>query len=227
MTIRRKLQGVPVSGRGRPRLMTPVDQRVTLTITGQERARVNMEARKLKPATLAGLIRSRATHTIDLLTWKEAAVKAMDDSRRHEAEKESLRRQIAQGERMVLANRINSGKSESEAVQSLRDQTDELRQKYQVLARPPQKRDSRIVGRLTTDDYEIVVHRANLLTLTVSDYLRMMLFDFVPGQSDMHMSPAARRKFYEAVTKVANDGGFGDPPSKQVLMCPNCGHKVS
>lgn len=217
-TQRRPLLGVPVRGRGRPRVLSPLDQRVTLTVTSRERAQATLEAAQIEGKTsLAELIRRRSTASIDLVAWKEAAIDASDRLQAETNERDLLRRQISQANREI--ERSRAGRASAEDVASLEKSRNDFKARYDLLGRDSQKRESRLVGRLSYYDREDVAWKASRLGLTISDYMRMLVFDLVPGQSDRHLSALTRKRFYENVVQVARNG-WGTPPSGDV--CQNC-----
>ena len=220
----RGIVGVPVKsgGRGRPRLVIPVDQRVTLVVTAPERARANIEAARGNKGTLASLIRNRAVRSIDMNEWLPEALSALETLRREESERDLLRRQIAQTNRSIESAKMGRNAASVDALSSTRD---ELHAKYTSIGGAPTKRDSRIVGRLTLVDYEVVAWRAARLHITISDYLRIMLFNLSPGQSDKHLSANSRRRFYESIIEISRDG-WGEPPRSSSDKCPHCGESL-
>lgn len=220
----RGIVGVPVQGggRGRPRLVVPVDQRVTLVVTAPERARANVEAARGHKGTLASLIRNRAVRSIDMNEWLPDALAALEALRRDESERDLLRRQIAQTNRSIESAKMGRNAASVDALTVTRQ---ELQDKYTNIGGVPAKRDARIVGRLTLADYEMVAWRAARLHITISDYLRIMLFNLSPGQSDKHLSASSRRRFYESIIEISRDG-WGEPPRSGTGKCPHCGESL-
>lgn len=88
------------------------------------------------------------------------------------------------------------------------------------LGRPTIRRSSRMSGRLTFNEANLIRWRAGRLTITVADYMRFLIFGYLPfSENDRHLSIDSRRRFYVAILDVIQNG-WGNPP--KVEECPNC-----
>ena len=86
--------------------------------------------------------------------------------------------------------------------------------------RVSKSRKYRLTGRVTTNEVNTIRWRAARLSLTVSDYMRFLLFDYMPfSGEDGHLSTDSRKKFYISIIDVARNG-WGEPP--QVEDCHDC-----
>lgn len=210
-------QNVPL--RGRPPANTPLDQRVTVTVTPEERARASFDMRGIggNQVSISEVVRSRATATVDLVSWGDAArdglVALLSTSNR----RSQLRLDINSATRMVRQARV-TGDTQGEEL-TLAHKA-ELEREFKSLKPTPPRRSSRLIGRLTSSDRETVAWRAAHLGLTISDYVRLTMFDYLPGDQDGHMSEKARENFYRKVIAISEEGSFPQQPSGDV--CPNC-----
>lgn len=211
----------PYLKRGRPVNKAPLDQRVTVTVTTRERITAEMEAKKLKGTeSLAELVRNRVDASIDLNAWKNAAVESLSKIRESDAEKRRLRSNIEKTNRARERAMITG---DVERVEALDLEKRTLTEAYVALGKEGEKRTARLIGRVSLADKERIIWRASKLGLTVSDFVRIMVFDQLPGESDQHMSNMSRKRFYESVIKVANEG-WGEAPKVTSNQCPHC-HK--
>lgn len=208
----------PQRDRGRPRLASPLDQKITLTVTATERAIVAVELGQIPGGeSIADLVRHKTLSSIDIVEWRKAAVLALEALAKEAREKEFLRKKIARINRELRAAQKKDAPREQ--IVNLESQRARFQQEYAKLGSNREKRDMKIVGRFSFEDREDINWRANQLGITLSDYARMMVFDLKPGEADAHMSFATRKRFYQSVIKVA-DKGWGKRPSARV--CRNC-----
>lgn len=90
----------------------------------------------------------------------------------------------------------------------------------------------RITSRLTAYESTLLQWRASCLHLSLSDYIRKMVFELAPGQGEDHMarisrtgSPHDRKSFYEAVISISNNGGQF-PPNSSGFFCKACASEL-
>lgn len=211
----------PILKRGRPVATAPLDQRVTVTVTLKERVLADIEAKKIEGGgSLAELVRNRTDSSIDIAAWKDAAIVALSKLQEDESRKRELRSMIdkknREKERALM-------RQEVEKIPAIEEEKQALTQEYTSLGKDTQKRSARLIGRVSLADRERIIWRASKLNLTVSDFVRIMVFDLLPGENDRHMSSMSRKKFYEAVLIIARDG-WGEEPKVTHDSCPHC-HK--
>lgn len=200
--------------------MSPLDQRVTITVTAQERAQASLEASQIEGgSSLAELIRRRATSTIDLLAWKKDATEALELIDHQSRQRDLLRRQVSQANREI--ERLIVHRASDHDIAAMKSIRDDARAEYLAMGRDESKRSERLIGRLTYEDREQALWEASCFGLTLSDYLRMKVFNLSPGQRDKHLSPLTRRRFYERVIQVSRDGL--PPQPRRAGCCASCG----
>lgn len=196
----------------------PLDQRVSITITAQERLFLNKELESIKEVgekiTMAQFIRNRALGTVDINGWKDIAEKAFEEL------EETFEKQVEyRQEKNTLLEQMESEEDEDlSAVYGMR--MNELNNKLNKLVAQNEKRNNRLSGRMSMAEAETIKWRAQRLCISSSDYLRMMIFALEPDSTaDSHMSLDAKRRFYISIVDVAKNG-WGTPP--EVYECSQC-----
>lgn len=204
----------------RKRTTAPLDQRVAITITGAERARLDRELAELKnggePITASQFIRNKALGTVDLEEWRakgEAELKYILDIERRQGELRKSKRAL-----MVALEEELSAEDQEDYERELAKVNGQLNK----LLSKGEKRGVRLTGRMSMAESETVKWRAQRLCLTSSDYLRMQIFGLTPASSaDAHLTLDAKKRFYIAIMDVAANG-WGAPPT--IYECSQCGN---
>ncbi len=200
----------------------PLNQRVSITVTEEERNRLSRdveEARResradgARPMTLAQFIRDRAVASVDIQGWHDRARQALD-----EVEDVAMNRHKLESQCLGLAVLIDDEDDEGQRLVYLRKRRD-IENRLALVTPQSARRAFRLSGRMSTREAEVVRWRAARLCLSTSDYLRMMLFCLEPGQGDAHLPLNSKRRFYVSVLDVA-DHGWGEPPHDTV--CAEC-----
>lgn len=196
----------------------PLDQRVSITITAQERLFLNKELESIKEVgekiTMAQFIRNRALGTVDINGWKDIAERAFEEL------DETFEKQVEyrQEKNDLLEQMENEEDEDLSAVYGMR--MNELNTKLNKLVAQNEKRNNRLSGRMSMAEAETIKWRAQRLCISSSDYLRMMIFALEPDSTaDSHMSLDAKRRFYISIVDVAKNG-WGTPP--EVYECSQC-----
>lgn len=202
------------------RTQAPLDQRVTLTVTAQQRSKLENELRSLKLAgqeiSMAAYIRAKCLSAPDMQEWANLAEVALIELQDTEQNKKTLETQ-----RFELASELDNI-DDDDTVESLDliNKLNEVNRKLTRLLSINTQRSHRLCGRMNAKEAQVARFRAERLCITVSDYLRMVLFDLKPNSAaDQHLSLAAKRRFYIAILDVAQSG-FGQMP--QVFNCSQC-----
>lgn len=198
----------------------PLDQRVSVTVSSQEKVTLNAELEGMKhdgeKLNASQFIRNRALGNIDVNGWREIAIQSLKELD-----------EIAAGEKDISKRKLQ--------LAALMEETDDPEEQYAYereiasingklnrLKAHSEKRDKRLTGRMSYAESEMVKWRAQRLMISSSDYLRLVLFNLTPNsRGDSHLSLDARRRFYVSIIDVA-DNGFGDCPT--IYNCPNCGN---
>lgn len=213
-------QSIPL--RGRPPKPQPVDQRITATVTTQERVKADLEMRSIQTGTggkptVAELVRSRATASIDLIDWGTHAHRALQKIASYQQVASRLHTQLITARtEMRRAQRL----SDEQGYLAAKALYDESRDEALALTQKPVRRTARLVTRLSYEDRELIAFRSNQLGITISDYVRLLVYGYNPGDSDWHMSEKARIAFYHNIIRLAQNGGF--PIQEKRYACPRC-----
>lgn len=202
------------------RKRSPLDQQISLGITKDEKIAIADEVKRLKRAgetvTISSLVRSRATGEIDIETWRERAEIGIRELNSLRWDKEAIDKELR-----TLYSRFDSSEDDDDETRLVvKGKINELEAMLEELKRPTLRRGSRMSGRVTFNEANIIRWRAARLTLTVADYMRFLVFGYVPfTEQDRHLSIIARKRFYVAVLDVV-ENGWGDVP--HIEECENC-----
>lgn len=196
----------------------PLDQRVSITVTSQERVSLDRELKSVKASgekiTMSQFIRNRALGTVDINGWKEIAeetLKEIEDTVKNQAE---LRKS-----KVAFVELLDNEEDEDEAL-LYANTIEDINRKLNKLVGQNEKRTNRLSGRMSMPEAETVKWRAQKLCISSSDYLRMMIFGLEPNSNaDSHMSLDAKKRFYVSIMEVAQNG-WGTPPT--IYECSQC-----
>lgn len=199
---------------------SPLDQQISLGISISERKQISEEIKAMKRSgektTVSSLVRSRAVADIDLAEWRERAEKGLRELNSIKWNKEEIDKKL----RVLYGQYDAMPDDDNETASVLNTKIKEYEAMKRELARPTERRSSRMSGRVTFNEANIIRWRAGRLTLTVADYMRFLIFGHLPfTENDRHLSIQARRRFYVAVIDVS-ENGWGTPPI--IEECPNC-----
>jgi len=196
----------------------PLDQRVSITVTSQERVSLDRELKTVKASgekiSMSQFIRNRALGTVDINGWKEIAEKALNEIEDTVKNQSELRKS-----KLAIAEMFDNEEDPDEASLYAK-QIDDINRKLNKLVGQNEKRANRLSGRMSMPEAETVKWRAQKLCVSSSDYLRMMIFALEPdSNADSHMSLDAKRRFYLSIMEVAKNG-WGTPPT--IYECSQC-----
>lgn len=199
---------------------SPLDQQISLGISKDERKLINKEIEGIKATgekiTISSLVRSRAVGDIDIEAWRERAVIGLEELNSLKWDRTAIRKKLRKN--YALLDEVENDDDESEIVITKRINKYEAMLKE--LARPTIRRSSRMSGRVTFNEANLIRWRAGRLTITVADYMRFLIFGYLPfTENDRHLSIKARRRFYVAIIDIV-ENGWGSPP--EINECPNC-----
>ena len=202
------------------RKKSPLDQQISLGISKQEKQAIAEEAKKLKTAgervSISSLVRSRAVGDIDIQLWRERAELGLKELNSEKWDKTEIQKKL----RMLYSQFDSIEDDDDESALVLNKKIKQYEVMMEELNRPTLRRSSRMSGRVTFNEANLIRWRAGRLTLTVADYMRFLIFGHLPfTEEDRHLSVQARRRFYVAILDVS-ENGWGKPP--HVEECPNC-----
>lgn len=198
----------------------PLDQRVSIAVTDQERITLDQEIKAIKEVgegiSISQFIRNRALGNIDINGWKNIAEKALEEIEDTAKNQGKLRKEKVN--LALLIEEIEDDDPESATRYSLK--INEITHRLKKIVAQNEKRNNRLSGRMSMVEAETIKWRAQRLCISSSDYLRMLIFNLSPNSSaDSHMSLDAKRRFYISIMDVA-DKGWGTPP--EIYECSQC-----
>jgi hypothetical protein len=188
-----------------------LDHQISITISQKEKDYIMLELQAIKNAgpstSLSSFIRSRSIGNIDIEDWGDRAVKGLIEFTKpywntKELEKEKRKY-------IKLLDDIDEDNQEDSFFYEKK--INELDDKINRIKRKSAVRGFRVAGRVTFDEANLIRWRAARLTLTVADYIRFLIFGYVPFENDDHLSLEARKRFYIAIADVRKNG-WGNPP---------------
>lgn len=199
---------------------SPLDQQISLGISKDEKKRIAEEVKKIKESgdkvTVSSIVRSRAISEIDLAAWREMAEKGLKEMNSLKWDKEELQKKL----RILHSEYDEMDDDDDETAAAVSRRIKEVKDMLAELNRPTMRRSSRMSGRVTFNEANLIRWRAGRLTLTVADYMRFLVFGYLPfSEADRHLSVKARIRFYISIIDVA-ENGWGKAPV--IEECPNC-----
>lgn len=202
------------------RKKSPLDQQISLGISKEEKVAIADEVRKLKQSgeklTISSIVRSRAVGDIDIQEWKERAELGLTELNSIKWDKSEIQKNL----RQFYARFDEMEEDDDESAIVLSNKIKHHEKMLKEIDRPTVRRSSRMSGRVTFNEANLIRWRAGRLTITVADYMRFLIFGHLPfTESDRHLSIQSRRRFYVAIIDVS-ENGWGEPP--HVEDCPNC-----
>lgn len=202
---------------GRPRKAAPLDQKITITVTLEEYELIKGEATKSRSPSLASFIRNRIKADPDIKSWSNSAKVALKTLELEGLRKLDIKKEISRVQKEKdLAIRNN----EVDRIKNFTSHLIMLRE--QITGDLPEPRKARLITRVSSADRERIVYQANKLNLSVSDYARLKIFGYEPGEEGNHLSSLSKRKFYLAIQYI-NSKGWGTMPIIAPALCENCG----
>lgn len=197
-----------------------LDQSVAIAITSEEREILMSEIMKIKKTggrvTLSSVMRNRVLVDVDLMAWREKALKGLEELNGPDWNKRKITK-----ERDDYSKKMDKiPLDDSESRKLVMSRISECNRRLAMLEKPTVKRSYRLRGRVTFNEANIIRWRAARLSLTVADYMRFLIFDYMPfTDDDKTMSVDSRKRFYISILDVAANG-WGTMP--EVESCPNC-----
>lgn len=198
---------------------SPLDQQISLGVSKSERQIIANEIKEIKKtnskATISALIRSRAIGEVDLESWREKAIIGLKELNSIKWDKSKIEKKLRQ-----TYKQFDNIVEDEESAMVLNKKIKLYEARIKELSRPTIRRSSRMSGRLTFSEANLVRWRAGRLTITVADYMRFLIFGYLPfTENDRHLSIDARRRFYISILDVSKNG-WGAPA--EIEECPNC-----
>lgn len=199
----------------------PLDQRVSVTVTKEEKESLEREVANLKKAnqktSMSEIIRNRAVGSVDINNWRDIAEETLELIEGIKSDEKDLRKRRRQ--HIANMDELNYEKDDEEYALEY-SQLKEVEEKLNKITAQKRKSSFRITGRMSLQEAETVKWRAQRLSISAADYLRMMIFDITPNSNaDAHMSYDTKRRFYVSILEVSHNG-WGTPP--EIAHCKQC-----
>lgn len=196
----------------------PLDQRVSITVTAQERTSLDNELKTIKKLgekiSMSQFIRNKALGSVDINGWKDKAEKALKEIEEIEENEKDLK-----SRKLALTGLIDEEDDEDASVMYLKEINDINAKLSKIVAQGVQ-RNNRLSGRMSMAESETVKWRAQRLCISSSDFLRFVIFSLEPDSpADAHLSLEAKKRFYISIIEVAQNG-WGSPP--EIYECAQC-----
>lgn len=198
----------------------PVDQQVSFVINEEEKQLVGenlRETRKNGPnISISQFARNHVVRDVDIMLWAERAREGLKEVSSDKFDPQMLTKKKID----LLTKMDNDSNLSKEDKFAINRELNKLDEQLDRTKSKTKKRKYRLSGRVTYNETNIIRWRAARLTLSIADYCRFVMFDYLPfSEDDEHLSLDARKRFYVAILDVA-ENGWGEPP--QVDECPNC-----
>lgn len=190
-----------------------LDHQISITVSQKEKEFIQSELKKIKKAgpacSLSAYIRSKATSEIDLEAWYDKALKGLLEF----AKPSWNPKNIIKERRKYIKMLDDVDSDDKEENYYIEKKIEELDERLGKTKKKTLDRKYRTGGRVTFDEANMIRWRAARLSLSVADYVRFLVFDYLPftDSQDTHLSLSARKRFYIAIADVRKNG-FGNPP---------------
>lgn len=203
---------------------TILDQQISIAIDTDEKNLIGIELNEIRKiadkTSLSSFIRSRSLATFDIAEWYEQAVEGLK-----ELNSEKWNPKHIQNERkkyLKLLDDLEDANEDTrdEDILYYGTKVKECEEKLKSLKKQNRKRGYRVSTRVTYEEANTIRWRAARLSITVPDYMRYVIFGYLPyTDSDYNLSLEARKRFYVSIIDVYKNG-WGEIP--EVNDCPNC-----
>lgn len=203
---------------------TILDQQISIAIDTDEKNMIALELNEIRKVanktSLASFIRSRSLATFDIAEWYQQALEGLE-----ELSSDSWDPKFLQNERkkyIKLLDDLEDSEDDNRDKDMLyyKTQLDETEQKINSLKKQNRKRGYRVSTRVTYEEANTIRWRAARLSITVPDYMRYVIFGYLPfTDADYNLSLEARKRFYVSIIDVYKNG-WGE--ISEVNECPNC-----
>ena len=203
---------------------TILDQQISIAIDTDEKNMIALELNEIRKVanktSLASFIRSRSLATFDIAEWYQQALEGLEELNSDSWNPKTLQNQRKQYIKLLDDLEDSEDDSRDEDMLYYKTQLDETEQKINSLKKQNRKRGYRVSTRVTYEGANTIRWRAARLSITVPDYMRYVIFGYLPfTDADYNLSLEARKRFYVSIIDVYKNG-WGEIP--EVNECPNC-----
>ena len=203
---------------------TILDQQISIAIDTDEKNMIALELNEIRKVanktSLASFIRSRSLATFDIAEWYQQALEGLEELSSDSWNPKTLQNERKQYIKLLDDLEDSEDDSRDEDILFYKTRLDETEQKINSLKKQNRKRGYRVSTRVTYEEANTIRWRAARLSITVPDYMRYVIFGYLPfTDADYNLSLEARKRFYVSIIDVYKNG-WGEIP--EVNECPNC-----
>lgn len=203
---------------------TILDQQISIAIDTDEKNMIALELNEIRKVanktSLASFIRSRSLATFDIAEWYQQALEGLEELSSDSWNPKTLQNERKQYIKLLDDLEDSEDVSRDEDMLFYKTRLDETEQKINSLKKQNRKRGYRVSTRVTYEEANTIRWRAARLSITVPDYMRYVIFGYLPfTDADYNLSLEARKRFYVSIIDVYKNG-WGEIP--EVNECPNC-----
>lgn len=203
---------------------TILDQQISIAIDTDEKNMIALELNEIRKVanktSLASFIRSRSLATFDIAEWYQQALEGLEELSSDSWNPKTLQNERKQYIKLLDDLEDSEDDSRDEDMLFYKTRLDETEQKINSLKKQNRKRGYRVSTRVTYEEENTIRWRAARLSITVPDYMRYVIFGYLPfTDADYNLSLEARKRFYVSIIDVYKNG-WGEIP--EVNECPNC-----
>ena len=203
---------------------TILDQQISIAIDTDEKNMIVLELNEIRKVanktSLASFIRSRSLATFDIAEWYQQALEGLEELSSDSWNPKTLQNERKQYIKLLDDLEDSEDDSRDEDMLFYKTRLDETEQKINSLKKQNRKRGYRVSTRVTYEEANTIRWRAARLSITVPDYMRYVIFGYLPfTDADYNLSLEARKRFYVSIIDVYKNG-WGEIP--EVNECPNC-----
>lgn len=203
---------------------TILDQQISIAIETDEKNMIALELNEIRKVanktSLASFIRSRSLATFDIAEWYQQALEGLEELSSDSWNPKTLQNERKQYIKLLDDLEDSEDDSRDEDMLFYKTRLDETEQKINSLKKQNRERGYRVSTRVTYEEANTIRWRAARLSITVPDYMRYVIFGYLPfTDADYNLSLEARKRFYVSIIDVYKNG-WGEIP--EVNECPNC-----
>ena len=203
---------------------TILDQQISIAIDTDEKNMIALELNEIRKVanktSLASFIRSRSLATFDIAEWYQQALEGLEELSSDSCDPKFLQNERKKYIKLLDDLEDSEDDNRDEDMLYYKTQLDEIEQKINSLKKQNRKRGYRVSTRVTYEEANTIRWRAARLSITVPDYMRYVIFGYLPfTDADYNLSLEARKRFYVSIIDVYKNG-WGEIP--EVNECPNC-----
>ena len=203
---------------------TILDQQISIAIDTDEKNMIALELNEIRKVanktSLASFIRSRSLATFDIAEWYQQALEGLEELSSDSWNPKTLHNERKNYIKLLDDLEDSEDDNRDEDMLYYKTKLDETEQKISSLKKQNRKRGYRVSTRVTYEEANTIRWRAARLSITVPDYMRYVIFGYLPfTDADYNLSLEARKRFYVSIIDVYKNG-WGEIP--EVNECPNC-----